>query len=709
MGRSTWAMIFLNPLFLLGLLAAAIPLLIHLFNFRRPQRINFSSLAFLHELQKSTMQRVRIKQWLLLALRMLTIAALVLAFARPTLEGRLAGVLGGGRTTTAIVLDNSTSMTLRDGGGAWLDQARSVTTELMASMESGDEVFVIPLVSGTAASFSNAASVRAALDDVAPMAGSRRLTDGLRQAVELVRNSETVNRQIYVASDMQAATLSDSLAMEVPDGMRIFLLPTGSTGQPNLAVSSTEIISQIIAEGSPLNMTATIRNFGTEPVQGLVASVFLEGERVGQATLDIPAGGQTVTSFVVTPRRTGWLSGRVVIDDPNYSFDNVRAFTVNVPDERRILLVDGASTGADRFLSLLLSESLGGQAVRFRTDSVPEDQLAATPLGGYDTVVLGRVRDLSSGERSALVSYVSAGGGLLVFPSDGMIVDDYNALLADLGGGSITLPPGQGASAGAFANVDTGHPLFEGMFAPQAPGEQPRLEQPAIFRSILYTPRGVNEQTIVQLTGGTPFLQEIRSGQGIVLLYAVEAGISWSDFPVRGLFVPMMYRSLYWLSSSGSVTGEDMNVGRSLQIRVSADQAEGQVVIRSGNGDELLPAQRTIMGATLLDVSGPFFEPGVYDIVSGNTIIRRFVVHPDPAESDVRLADTEDVTQHLAELTGTEVDVLDIRLTDNASIEAQVAAARTGYELWNVFLGLALVCMLLEMVLARHWRPESSS
>jgi hypothetical protein len=718
LARSTVAMIFLNPLFLLGLLAAGIPLLIHLFNFRRPQRVNFSSLAFLHELQKSTMQRVRIKQWLLLALRMLTIAALVMAFARPTLEGRLAGALGGGRTTTVLVVDNSTSMTLRDGSGAWLDQVRSVAAELVAGMERGDEVFVVPVMGASGpVALSTASAVRGALDDLASVSGQRHLTDAIRDAVELIRLRPTVNRQIYVASDMQASTFSDSVAVaDVPADIRMFLVPVGSDGEPNLAVTDVTVVSQIIAADRPMKLTGTLLNAGGQTVEGLVASVFLEGERVAQATVSIPAGGQTTAEFVVTPRRTGWLKGRVEVDDPNFVFDNARSFTVNVPEERRILL---AGTGDDRFQGLALSESLGGESVRFRTERVAEDQLAATALGTFDAVVLSRVRDLSTGERAALADYVRAGGGLLIFPWDGMEPADYNALLAELGGGSLELPAtgaGAGAGAGApgggnsavgdgtaFTRVDNGHPLFEGMLAPEG---EPRLEQPTIFRSIRYTPRGVNEQTIIGMTNGAPFLQEIRAGQGLALLFAVESGVTWSDFPVRGLFVPLLYRSLYWLSSSESVMGEDAVVGTPLQIRVAGGR---QVVIRSEAGDELIPSQRALPGATLVDVSGPFFDPGVYDVASGEEVIRRFVIQPDPAESHLQLLDPEQAASHLSELTGLDVGVLDIRLSDSTPLEAQVAAARTGYELWNVFLGLALVCMLLESILASRWRPESAS
>ncbi|MEO1630684.1 MAG: BatA domain-containing protein, partial [Bacteroidota bacterium] len=108
-------MTFLNPLVLLGLAAAAIPLLIHLFNFRKPRQVDFSTLAFLKELQRSTMRRVRVKQWLLLALRTLAILCLVLAFARPAVEGAWAGLFGGRvPTSMAVVIDNSLSMTQRD-------------------------------------------------------------------------------------------------------------------------------------------------------------------------------------------------------------------------------------------------------------------------------------------------------------------------------------------------------------------------------------------------------------------------------------------------------------------------------------------------------------------------------------------------------------------------------------------------------------------
>ncbi len=106
-------MVFLNPSILLGLLAASIPILIHLLNFRKLQKVEFSTLSFLKELQKSKIKKIKIKQWLLLLLRVLIIVFLVLAFARPTLENvSIAGATSTAKSSSVFIIDNSFSMNL---------------------------------------------------------------------------------------------------------------------------------------------------------------------------------------------------------------------------------------------------------------------------------------------------------------------------------------------------------------------------------------------------------------------------------------------------------------------------------------------------------------------------------------------------------------------------------------------------------------------
>lgn len=706
-------MTFLNPLLLLGLAAAAIPLIIHLFNFRRPKRISFSSLAFLNELKKSTMQRVRVKQWLLLALRTLAIAALAFSFARPTLDGSLAGLIGaGGRTTAALVLDHSTSMTLRDGSGAYLDQVKSIATELLADFESGDELILVPHPSTGASgdAYQNAGAAIDAINGLEPQEGSDPLTKSIQRAANLLADKANLNRVLYVLSDFQTSSLSDSSALSIPDDVRLVLLPVGTDGRGNLSVSEISVLSQIVASGQPVRIEARFTNFGSEDALGVVSSVFLGDVRVGQANLDIPAGSSATAQFVVTPRETGWLAGRVELDDNQFLYDNARNFTLLVPAVRNVLVVNGRNAPS-RYVQLGLSSALVPDAVRFETTEISETGLAAASLGQYDSVILNGVTTFSSGEQSALKSYVQGGGGVLIFPADGIQISDYNELLAELEGGRIaSLPESStdGLTVGVFEQVDTDHPLFEGMFEPDPSGKTPQLEQPVIYKALTYAPGSATEQSVIGLSGGVPFLQEIRSGQGSVLLFAVEAGIRWSDFAVRGLFLPMLYRSLYYLSATGSVSGEGFPVEGSLQLRLAGVDGNQTIVVVDETGEEFIPDQRTVQGAKVADLSGPFFIPGIYSVEVDGEVMRRVVVHPSEKESNLVLMNPEDATTELSKLGAASVSVLNLSLTGTERLDDQLKEARTGIELWNVFLGLALIFLVLEMIVSKLWKPESA-
>jgi hypothetical protein len=139
-------MTFLNPFLLIGLLAAVIPLLLHLLNLRKLKTLEFSSLQFLQELQKTKMRRVKLRQLLLLLLRTLLIIALVLVFARPALKGSLAGTIGShARTSMVIMLDDSPSMSVRNERGLLFKQAQTVATQLLTLAKEGDEVHLIRL------------------------------------------------------------------------------------------------------------------------------------------------------------------------------------------------------------------------------------------------------------------------------------------------------------------------------------------------------------------------------------------------------------------------------------------------------------------------------------------------------------------------------------------------------------------------------------
>ncbi len=709
-------MTFLNPLLLLGLAAAAIPLIIHLFNFRRPRKIDFSSLAFLKELQKSTMQRVRIKQILLLLLRMLAIACLALAFARPTLMSGLGGALGKRASTSmAIVVDNSRSMQLRDAQGAFLDQAQEVASALVEQTSAGDEVFILTTSTSdmqtTPFKLSNLALD--AIDDIQIAPAASRLSDAWRVATEHLKEASNLNKEIYLISDLQKKTFADTTSKLVYDDIRTYLVPVGDRTHNNVAVTDLEIVSRIIEIGQPVRLEATLINYGAETIEGYVASVFLDGERVAQASADLDPRVPKKLSFTATPQRRGWLTGVVQIEDDAFASDNVRHFTLHVPEERQLLLVQGEGQHAD-FLELALSPELTRGRVAFEVEKIEEQNLPMKRLGTYDAVVLVGLRSLSSGEITALRAYIEAGGGVLFFPGENGLAQDYNSLFSTLGGGSFSGFSGSTSTPqpiASFDKVDLEHPLFEGVFDQQRGfRRQISVEDPLLYFVMNYTPSGGTENTLIELSNGFPFLQEIRFGQGGIFLVGVAPDLRWSDLPQRGLFIPLIYRCMYYLSSDESSAGDQFVIGRPGELRIAGLAETETARIIAPDGEEFVPEQRNLLGAMLLQLDDAGQIPGIYDVMAADKQVRRIALNLDVDESDLLRQLPEESIAGLGKMSDGDVRLLDTIAAGGVSrVMETLREERTGIELWNVFLMLALIFLIAEMLVAKQWRPEAVS
>ena len=705
-------MSFLNPAALLALAAVAVPLFLHLFNLRRPRTVEFSSLDFVKELQKSAVQRVRIKQWLLLALRMLAIACLVLAFAQPTLTSDLGGMGGSVPTTHAIVVDNSLSMTADGEGGSYFDQAKRKVEGVLGTVEGNDEVLLWPTIRDGASRpkpVSNVGIAREGLADLEPRAGANSLAQAIVNAADAAAESTAPQTVVYVASDLQASTLGDSVATKLPEGVSVQLLPVETRAQSNVGIKDVTVTSRIAEVDQPVQLEATLVNHGTETLTDYVASVYLSGNRVAQATATLEPGLETTVSFTVTPQERGWLGGAVVTEDDDFPADDRHHFTLHVPEERRVLMVRGEGQRT-RYVDLALSSEMIADRIALQTTAIEENALASAELGQYDTVLLVGPRSLSSGEVDALRRYVDRGGGLLFFPSAQARPEDYNALFDVLNAGSFRGFSGSlsaDRTVASFGRVDLAHPLFEGVFSQERRRDDASVEQPDLRYVMNFRPSGRVGQTLIELSNGFPFLHEVSHGSGRLLLMAVAPTRDWSDLPVRGLFVPLLYRSVYYLSASTSVAGEQLVAGRPTELRVTGVSPNASLRLQGPDGIEVTPEQRNLFGATLLNIGATLTEPGLYDVRADTTRVRRIAVNVDPAESDLTAAALDQAASTLQEATGTPVRT--VAAAEDEEIAEALRTQRAGTEIWNLFLLLALLFLAAEMLVASQWTPETAS
>jgi hypothetical protein len=703
-------MTFLNPLALLALAAAAIPILVHLFNFRRPKRVDFSSLVFLRELEKSAMQRVRIRQWLLLILRTLAIACLVLAFSRPTLTAGLAGLIGTtGPRATAVVIDNSFSMTVSERQGERLRVAKDAALQVAGDAAQGDEFFVVT-TSGTAEPTPGplrAASVGEAIARVNAGPQTRTLTEAIAHASRLVATSEHPNRDVIVLSDLQESLLGDTLRSEVGDVDRVSIVSVGSRIPANVSVESVEVVSRVVDVGQDVRIDATLRNYGPEPRPDVVASLYLEDDRVAEAVANVPAEGSVDVSFVLSPRERGWLRGVVTIDDPSFDPDNRRHFTLYVPERRSLLVVRGGGASS-RYLELALSPELAEGRLTFDREVIAQSALAGRSPSAYDALMLIGVNSLSQGDITLLTQYIEEGGGVLLSPGSDVSIPSLNNFLARLGAGQIDALVGRpgGQSIAAIDRVEAGHALFEGVFEGR---EAIRVEQPEVFATLRYRPEAGAEQTLMQLSNGWPFLQEIRHGDGVVFLMTSAPDPSWSELAVRGLFVPLIYRSAFYLAATESAVQRDIVIGSDASIAIRGVGAGTSVSAVLPDGTEVAPEQRTVLGTTRITLDRDLFdEAGWIDLVSSGDqrLLRRVAVNLDPRESEPSLMTASEAANRIGDETGLNVVAVSVE-GDPAAVRSAVQASRQGVEIWNVFLLLALGFLVAETLVSRRWRPES--
>lgn len=695
-------MTFLNPLLLLGLAAAAIPILVHLFNFRRPRRVVFSSLAFLRELEKSTMQRVRVQQWLLLALRILALAFLALAFARPVVEGLGGGALGRSNASVLLLLDNSRSMQFRDAQGAYFDQAKALATGLVEGLEEGDELYLLPMAADPVQRPAAFRSRAALLDAVAALEienGTRPLGEALDRAAALLESATHPTREIYVVSDFQASLLSDSARTPVPFDGRVVLLPVGGRPQANVSVAGVEVTSRIVEAGQPVSVVATLVNHGREVLSDYGATVTLDGRSVARNTATLPPGVPTSVAFTFTPDARGWLGGEVRIEADVFEDDNARAFALHVPEARQVLVVRGAGA-ATRYLEIALSPALAAGEGAFRVTALPEAQLAATDLAAFDAVVLAGPSALSSGEAQALARFVEGGGGVLAFPSEATAA--LNALLAQTGGGTLgaATPPAETPVA-TFGQVDREHPVFAGVFD----AARGQVEQPDLYRYAPYRSGGGAETTLIELAGGQPFLQEIRHGSGAVLLFTTALDRSWTDLPTRGLFVPLLYRGLFYLAASDGVQGEALRAGEPARLQIGGRQDGAALELVAPGGASYVLAQRPLFGSTLLETGEALTEMGVYTLRRGAEVVRRVAVNLDPRESDPAGLSGAEAREKVTAVTGLEPLVVSTGEGRSERVQAALAGASGGREIWNILLWVALLFLAAEMIVARRRPP----
>jgi hypothetical protein len=690
-------MTFLNPLVLLGLAAASIPLLLHLLNLRKLRTVQFSSLRFLKEIEKTQIRSLKLQQLLLLLLRTLIIVCAVLAFARPILQSSVPVVGGHVPTSVVILLDDSYSMDYSDERGLRFQQAKRAALGICEGLKDGDELAVLTssmVGSRAKASFvRNIQMVREQVQRAETSPGTAKISDLLRQASALMPEALNFHREVYIITDAQFnafGTSQDSAAI-APGDARVYLIPIGSnakTNGQNLSVDTVAVTSAIFQKGSPVSVDARIRNTSAVDASGVVVRMMLNGTAVAQRSVDVPANSVRAVSLSAPVQAQGVVRGSVEIEGDAVAQDNKRWFAFHIPPAPNVVLV--TSQLRSSFVRALYQVESAKGLFALRTASVSE--LGALDLDKTDVIML--TESVPVAQHRRLLEYVQRGGALVVFsPGDDA---DFSAFLQQLGLGAIAHASFAQSEPGGFAGTDKTHPLFAGVFS--ASLQKTIVESPKIFDAYPCT----GGQPIITMARGS-FLAENTVGEGRVLYCAVSPTLQASSFPLTGLFPVVVLRSIPYTrhreqSVKSVICGESAVMTLPQRLgdvsRVKIVDPLGGTTVRDL---AMLPA------GAVLD-PGPLTVPGVTVIQSTenteNADITAVAANAPSEESRTEYYAPADALRRLNSMLPADKPATVLESTSR--FRDIVARSQTGTELWRLFVILAIVFALAEMVVARR-------
>ena len=712
-------MSFLNPFFLLALLAVGLPLLLHLLKLRKAKKLSFSTLQFFKALEQTTLRRVEIKRWLLLLLRMLALACLAMVLARPFLPPNSFGIAKQNASVVhAILIDNSPSMARVGPEGPLIEQAQELALEMIENGQDRDR-FVIQHTSGTALfnQISQAATARARVQEISIQRGGNYLSKRYSELVELIENAPYAQKNIYFITDGQSTSLTplvgyldqmndstaDSQASRPPLPTTIIIL--GNAEVQNTYVSKVELSSDLVGINTSSELFVEVHNASSIPVANQFLTLEFNDQQVGQYTLSLGPEETRTLGFEIVPSSTGSNTGLLRLEGDEFGLDNERALSVYVPDQRNILWLEESSApvGPRSPLELVLqtlsnprNPSSNALNITKRTLNSWDEQ----ELEEFDAVLIHGLTQIPDGLVSSLLPWVQNGHGLWVIPSSTSQLPSYNRLLSSFNAGQFI---GQIGDYGSY-NVQTNaselienHPLFDGLFEREE-REELAIDPISVYYQFRHNATGADGGfNLIQNNFGEPLLFNKAFGNGQLLVSSLGYDAGFSNIQLKPLFPPLIYRALIFMSSSQQGGLDEHELGSTLEIEDEQSMASAQFV----QGDKKWTA-REQQSSSGLRFSGDDqeWEPGWIQLKNDDRQ-RSIALLSPTSESIFTVLDKQSWETRISDSP-----YLSLEELSSEQLSAEIQAISFGREVWTWFLIVGLFFLLLETMVSAFYSPQ---
>ncbi len=676
-------MSFLSPWFLLGLLGVGIPLAIHMIRREKSKPMVFSTIRFLKKVPQKRVLFQQLQQRLLLLLRIVMVALLVLAFARPFLTDSLSEAIGTSPQSVVILLDTSMSMQYGDS----FDQAKAATQEVIQSLHAGDEAALITFTKGIEhiqELTTDLSKLETFLHNLpAPGYQSTQYFSALRFADEILQTAHYPNRKIVLISDYQQhAFESFDLSWQLSPGVVLENIFVGNEETTNLAVTDVKVSPTLKENANERVFWARISNRGTRHVSEAQTFLSIDGHIVAQQTIDLKDKSEAVVEFLfsIDPQQSHRVS--VSVEDESFPPDNTFFLTVDIAQPVKILTIHH-DTGKDWYqdksywLRLAVSSHTSDSSLEVIQKSIIPDQLMP-----YDVLVLFDA-ELSQRDVKKIHTFIKGGKSLLLVPTNQVAPRRFNTLFEQLS--PAALEQQQVFSRDNFlriTDVQDRHPIFHAL----------RVNQIDDFSAARFweywslLPQADSE-ILMNLSNGEPMLLEKKVGSGRVMLLASSLDTKGNNLPVQIVFLPLMHEMFAYLSFQ-----EEKKQAYSIEEAIPVFAPTGTLV-------QVTPSHGQKNEQAFLVEQHPFYTathfPGFYQVRNKNQQAH-FAVNVPVEESDFTLISPAEIHDSVVNPAMSEAAVSKTRVV------LQEVQLEQSQQFWWTLLLMVLVLGLGETLLANR-------
>ena len=673
---------FLYPAFLFGLLALAIPVIIHLFNFRRFKTVYFTNVRFLKNIQEETATKSRLKHILVLISRMLAIIFLVLAFAQPFIPSEQSANKAT-KKAVSIYIDNSFSMEAVNNDEQLLNIAKRKAEEIVNGYTIDDQFQL--LTNDMEAKHQRLVSK----EEMLQMITQVQRTPEVRSLSEIVkRQRDILNRDkaqsqknIYAISDFQ----KNAAGFENDTTLNINLVHLQGKDQRNLAIDSVWFAGPVQILNQPIQLCYTISNYGEDEITNAPVTLKLNEQIKSIADITIPPLSKITDTMTFTLNEAGWYNGELGVKDYPVTFDDVLYFTFQPVSQIPVITINGKTENT-------FIQSLIGKNSLFALTNNNVAQIDFSSLDKFDLIILNEVKSISGGLADALNQQLERGCNIIIFPPADMDVAAVNNFL-------------QMNSAGTYGNyvkskrnvtaINTKNPVFTDVFEKvpknlSLPFATESFQINAFSQTI--------EEMVMEFGDHRPMVAGYPAKQGVIYLSAVPLVREITDLQVQAsLFAPMMYKIAVSTQKKMSLYA---TIGETKWIDLPGINLTGDATLKvKSNNNEFIPEIRKAGNLTAVNLSDYTNVSGIYTLLQpgapeGNTN-QTLALNYNRSESDLSFETAASLKERY---NAANINVIDDINRDFAGVVTQM---NEGTPLWKFCIIFVLIFLAAEILLIR--------